>query len=79
MKVKTKYVTAGYGDCGPKMFVLIMYRTEHGSWKVEVSPCDSYGSPISDPVAWDIFLTWWEARKYFKQQYREFNRYVNER
>lgn len=60
------------------MYVITMFRTEHGSYKVEVLPCDIYGNPISDPVAWDIFPTWWGARKYARKQYKEFYRYVNE-
>lgn len=74
----TKYVNYGSSKYGIHMYVITMFRTEHGSYKVEVLPCDIYGNPISDPVAWDIFPTWWGARKYARKQYKEFYRYVNE-
>lgn len=75
----TKYVNYGNPRDGIHMYVITMFKTEHGNYKVEVLPCDTYGHPVSDPVAWDMFLDWWSARKYVRQQYKEFYRYVNSR
>ena len=61
------------------MYVITMYRTERGSYKVEVLPCDAYGHIVSDAIAWDIFPCRWDARKYVRKQYKEFYKYVNER
>lgn len=55
---KIKFVKYGYNYDSPLMYVIVMNRTLHGSWKVEISPCDNCGSPISDPVEWDIFPNW---------------------
>ena len=74
-----KYVNYGHPLFGPHMFVIVMFKTEHGNYKVEVRPCDENGFAISDSVSWNIFPTWWEARKFVYQQYKEFYRYVNER
>ena len=74
-----KYVNYGNSTYGTPMYVITMYRTDHGYYKVEVLPCDMYGKVVSYPVVWDMFLTWWEARRYVKQQYKEFHRYVNNR
>jgi hypothetical protein len=74
-----KYVRYGNPRSGIPMFLITRYRTYHRSWKVEVLPCDMYGAPVSDAVAWDIFPTWWDTRKYMRQQYEEFYRYVNEK
>ena len=52
---KVRFVRAGHGPDSPIMYVIIMNRTEHGNWKVETCPCDHTGSPVSDPVFWDIF------------------------
>lgn len=76
---RVKYVRAGRGWETPVMFVIVMNRTEHGSWKVEVSPSDHGGSPVSDPIEWDIFPEWWSAFKYMRRKYKEYTRYVNER
>lgn len=73
----TKYVNYGNPKYGIHMFVITMFKTEYGSYKVEVLPCDTYGRSVSDPVAWDIFLYWWDARKYARKKYKEFYRYVN--
>lgn len=75
----TKYVNYGNPRWGVHMYVITMYKTEHGNYKVEVLPCDTCGHPVSDAVAWDIFCSWWSARKYVRKQYKEFYRYVNER
>lgn len=75
----TKYVRYGNPRHGVPMYVIVRYRTEHGSYKVEVLPCDCYGHPISDAVAWDIFPDWWSAHKYVRKQYKEFYCYVNNR
>lgn len=74
-----KYVNYGHPHYGTHMYVITMYRTEHGNYKVEVLPCDTYSSAISDAVAWDIFLTWWDACKYVRKQYKEFYHYVNDK
>ena len=74
---KVKYVTAGWGSDGPRMYVIIQNKTEHGYWKVEVFPCDDRGTPVSDAVAWDIFPSWWDSYKYLNKQYKKFNQFVN--
>lgn len=74
----TKYVNYGNPRWGIHMYVITMYKTEHGNYKVEVLPCDTCGHPVSDAVAWDIFCSWWDARKYVRKQYKEFYRYVND-
>lgn len=74
-----KYVNYGHSKYGIPMYVITMYRTDHGNYKVEVSVCDNHGTPVSDPVVWDMFLTWWGARKFVRQQYKEFYKYVNDR
>jgi hypothetical protein len=74
-----KYVNYGHSKYGIPMYVITMYRIDHGSYKVEVSVCDNRGTPVSDPVVWDVLPTWWDARKYVRKQYKEFYRYVNER
>lgn len=73
---KIKFVRYGHGFDGPIMYVIVMNHLQ-GSWKVEVSPCDTCGSPVSDPVAWDIFPDWWSARKYMRKMYKEYYAYVN--
>ena len=72
-----KYVNYGHPVCGPHMFVIVMFKTERGNYKVEVQPCDENGFIISDAVSWNIFPTWWDARRYVHKQYKEFYRYVN--
>ncbi len=74
-----KYVNYGHPKYGIHMYVIVMNRTEHGNYKVEVSVCDNNGTPVSDPVVWDMFCSWWDARKYVRRQYKEFYRYVNDR
>ena len=74
---RVKYVRAGYGPESPIMYVIIMNRTEHDNWKVETCPCDHTGSPISDPVFWDIFSSWFTAKRCMDQQYKEFHDYAN--
>ena len=74
-----KYVNYGHPRHGIHMYAIVMNRTERGNYKVEVSVRDNTGTPVSDPVVWDMFLTWWEARKYVRQQYKEFYQYVNEK
>ena len=74
-----KYVNYGHPTRGIHMYAITMYRTERGSYKVEVLPCDTYGHIVSDAIVWDMFPCWWEARKYVRQQYKEFYKYVNER
>ena len=53
-----KYVNYGHPSYGIHMYVITMYRTEHGSYKVEVLPCDTQGTPVSDAVAQDMFPCW---------------------
>lgn len=72
-----KYVNYGHPKYGIHMYVITMYRTEHGNYKVEVLPCDTNGQAVSDAVAWDMFYSWWDARKYVRKQYKEFYEYVN--
>lgn len=74
-----KYVRYGNKRYGTAMYVIVMFRTERHNWKVEVSVCDCCGTPVSDPVAWDIFPCWWDAYRYMRKQYKEFYRYVNNR
>lgn len=74
-----KYVNYGSPKYGIHMYVITMFKTEYGSYKVEVLPCDICGHPVSDPVAWDILPTWWSAHKYVHKQYKEFYRYCNKR
>lgn len=72
-----KYVNYGHPRHGIHMYVITMYRTEHGSYKVEVLPCDTYGKAVSDAVVWDMFPDWWSAYKYVRKQYKEFYEHVN--
>lgn len=74
-----KHVSYGKSFSKKPIYVISMFKTEHGNWKVEVSPCDINGFAVSDPVAWDMFPTWWDARKYVSKKYKEFYKYVNER
>ena len=74
-----KYVNYGHPICGIHMYVITMYLMDLGSYKVEILPCDTQGTPVSDAVAWDFFPWWWDARKYVRKQYKEFYKYVNER
>ena len=74
-----KYVNYGSQKYGIHMYVITMFKTEYGSYKVEVLPCDVCGHPVSDPVAWDILPTLWSARKYVRKQYKEFYQYINRR
>ena len=61
------------------MFIITMFKTELGNYKVEVCPCVSYGFAVSDPIAWDVFSNWWSARKYVRKQYKKMMEYVNGR
>ena len=74
-----KLVRYGHPNKGIPMYVISMFRTEHRSWKVDVTVCDNYGTAISAPVFWDIFPCWWDAHKCVGKQYKEFYKYVNER
>ena len=74
-----KYVNYGHPRYGIHMYVIVMNRTERGNYKVEVSVCDNTGVPVSDPVVWDLFTSWWDARKYVRKQYKEFYKYVNDK
>lgn len=76
---KVRFVRAGHGPDSPIMYVIIMNRTEHGNWKVETCPCDNTGSPVSDPVFWNIFSSWFAAKHYMNQQYKEWFEVVNRR
>ena len=67
-----KYVNYGHPIRGIHMYVITMYHMEHGSYKVEILPCDTCGHPVSDPVAWDIFPTWWDARNMFVSNIKNF-------
>ena len=72
-----KYVNYGHPREGIRMYVITMFRTPHGSYKVEVLPCDANGYAVSDPVAWDIFPDWISARIYVHKKYKEFYKYLN--
>ena len=72
-----RYVRYGHPKYGVIMYCIVMFQTDRRSWKVEVSPCDCIGHPVSDPVVWDIFPDWWSAFKYMRKQYKEFYRYTN--
>lgn len=74
---KVRFVRAGHGPDSPIMYVIIMNRTEHGNWKVETCPCDHTGSPVSDPVFWDIFSSRFTAKHCMNQQYKEWFEFVN--
>ena len=76
---KVRFVRAGHGPDNPIMYVIIMNRTEHGNWKVETCPCDHTGSPVDDPVFWDIFSSWFAAKHCMDQQYKEWSEIVNGR
>lgn len=72
-----KYVNYGNPKYGTHMYVISMFRTDDSSYMVEVKPCDIYGCPVSDAVIWDIIPSWWSARKFAREQYKEFYDYVN--
>ena len=73
---KLKYVTAGYGEFAPKMYGVLMLKSNRG-WVVEVWPCDTNGEQVSDPVEWGDELSWFGAIKLFYKWYAEFDRFVN--
>ena len=73
---KMKYVTYGLGNEGPKMYGVLMIKSDRG-WVVEVWPCDIRGSQISDTIEWRDELNWWSAIKLFYKYYKEYNQYVN--
>lgn len=75
---KIKYVTYGWGKDGPKMYGVLMIKSDCG-WVVEVWPCDTHGAQVSDPIEWDDGHSWWSARKLFYKWYAEYDRYVNNR
>ena len=55
------------------MFVIIMFRTEHGSYKIEALSCDTNSAQISDSIEWNNELSWWSALKLFYRQYNEYD------
>lgn len=71
------YITYGMSKDGPKLYKITLYRSEMKYWLVEICPCDANGNVVSDPIEWDIFRTKWSAKKYMKQLYKEYERYVN--
>ena len=73
---KMKYVTYGLGNEGPKMYGVLMIKSDRG-WVVEVWPCDICGSQVSDAIEWKDELNWWSAIKLFYKYYKEYNQYVN--
>ena len=75
---RIKYVTYGLGNDGPKMYGILMIKSDRG-WVVEVWPCDTHGAQVSDSIEWDDGLTWWSARKLFCQWYAEYDKYINGR
>lgn len=72
-----KYVNYGHPILGTHMYLITMYKTGFSNYKVEVLPCDIHGNVVSDAVAWDLFDSWFMARRYVRKQYKEFYRYVN--
>ena len=74
---KVRFVRAGHGPDSPIMYDIIMNRTEHGNQKVETCPCDHTGSPVSDPVFWGIFSSWFAAKHCMNQQYKEWFEVAN--
>lgn len=75
---KLKYITYGWGNDGPKMYGVLMIKSDRG-WVVEVWPCDTSGAQVFDPIEWDDGLSWWAARKLFYKWYTEYDKYVNGR
>ena len=75
---KLKYVTYGFGSEGPKMYGVLRIKSDRG-WVVEVWPCDTNGSQVSDPIEWQDELGWWSAVKLFWQYYSDYDKYVNSR
>lgn len=73
---KMKYITYGLGNEGPKMYGVLMIKSDRG-WAVEVWPCDIRGSQVSDAIEWKDELNWWSAIKLFYKYYKEYNQYVN--
>ena len=76
---RVKYVRAGHGPESPIMYTVIMNHTEHWNWTVEVFPADHAGAAVSDAIEWDIFSSWFAARRYMQKKYKEYNKLVNER
>ena len=75
---KLKYVTHGWGNSGPRLYGVLMIKSDRG-WVVEVWPCDTNGAQVSDPIEWRDELSWWTARKLFSRWYAEYDKYVNGR
>lgn len=73
---KLKYVTYGYGDSGPKLYGVLMIKSDRG-WVVEVWPCDIYGAQVFDCIEWNDELSWWSAYKLFRKWYKEYDAFVN--
>jgi hypothetical protein len=66
------YIT--YGGCeGPALFVITSKRTKFGNWKVELSPCDNAGTPVSDPIEWDVRSGLIDTLIYIWKLYKEYN------
>ena len=76
--MKKRYVTYGQGKYDLKIYVISMQRIAFRNWEVKVEPCDIYGDAVSDAIVWDSFGSWIAARRYFKCQYKEFDKYVND-
>ena len=76
MKINVNY---GHPKHGVPIYVITLTKTEYGSKLVEVFPCNTFGDPVSDAVAWDIFPDWLSAILYMRKQYKEFREYVNGR
>ena len=72
-----KYINYGNPKYGTHMFIITMFKTEYGNYKVEVLPCDHTGSPVSDPVFWDVFSSSFAAKHCMDQQYKEWFDFVN--
>ena len=72
-----KYINFGHRKYGTHMYVITMFKTDFGNYKVEIIPCDIFGNTVSEAVAWDIFPGFIKAYKYFCEQYKEFRKYIN--
>ena len=75
---KIKYVTYGFGNDGPKMYGVLMIKSDRG-WVVEVWPCDINGTQVSGPIEREDELNWWSAIKLFYRWYKDFDKFINKR
>ena len=67
---RIKYVTYGLGNDGPKMYGILMIKSDRG-WVVEVWPCDAYGAQVSDPI--EFTFTHRQINSIFNELYYSIN------